>query len=110
MNGQFDEVKASQEELQEVKRHLHAANERARVMAGDLADEVQLRTALATELAGTVTALTKANHTADELRHQLRLAAQQPGRKPLVTLTDRGNGDGYALPVDEVLYNTGDEY
>ena len=114
----------------ELAAKLDAANERNRTMAADLARVAQENAAMAS-------ALSKANHTADELRYQLslasradegmamralRAAATQAGivaiacefsegsitlteainraqalgdAAPVLSLTDRGAGDGY---------------
>ena len=124
------QVEAMTRNVTEMRRQLDAANERNRTLAEDLA-----RVTL--ENAAMASALSKANHTADELRYQLslasradegmamralRAAATQAGivaiacefsegsitlteainraqalgdAAPVLSLTDRGAGDGY---------------
>lgn len=77
---------------------LEKANERARTLAADVSR-------LAQENAAQALALSKANHTADELRRQLRLANRDDaGHARPLTLTDRGgDGDGYCAYADMVM-------
>ena len=84
-----DDMIALRGGLAAVRAQLDAANERARVMAGDVVR-------LAQENAAQAAIIWKLNRTNDELRLQMRLAAREGGG--LLTLTDRGDaGDGYGV-------------
>lgn len=88
-----DEVIALRGELAAVLAKLDAANERARLLAGDLATMMH-------ENAAQASIIGKLNHTCDELRYQMRLAAKEGGG--LLTLTDRGDmADGYGVMPNE---------
>ena len=86
----IDDAITMRGELAAVRAQLDAANRRNQVLAADLARVTQENAAMAS-------ALSKANHTADELRYQLRIANRgQYIKHSTVTLTDRspdGNGN-----------------
>ena len=69
----IDDLNILRAEVDTLTAKLAAANERNRTLAGDVARLAQENAALAS-------ALHKANHTADELRFQLRLANRQDAR------------------------------
>jgi septal ring factor EnvC (AmiA/AmiB activator) len=60
--------------LDEARARIENLERDLALMAGELAAARQALHATEAQLAATETALWKANHTADELRHQLRLA------------------------------------
>ena len=89
-----DEVIRLRGELAAALAKLDAANERARGMAIDLR-----RYALMNDRQARI--ISELNHTNDELRYQMRLAAGAGGNG-LLTLTDRGDGaDGYGVMPNE---------